>query len=61
MRTECRRSPGVATVWGISTHELWAFARLGCLFAVFAGMLAFAATKHSHVEATLKPPVIRPA
>jgi hypothetical protein len=62
MLTECRRYFGVATASGNATHDLRvAFARLSFLLAVFAGMVAFAATKHSHDTATLKSPVVRPA
>jgi hypothetical protein len=59
MRTECRRSLGGATASG-NANDLWAFARLSFLLAVFAGMVAFPATKHSDDTAALKSPVIRP-
>lgn len=45
---------------GGATGSGMAFVRLGFLLAVFAGMLAFAATKHSHDEAALQSPVVRP-
>jgi hypothetical protein len=62
MRTECRRSFGVAIRSGNATHDLWiALARLGFLLAVLAGMVAFAATEHRHDEVALKSHVIRPA
>ena len=60
MRTECRRSFDGATASG-NADGVWAFARLGFLLAVFAGMIAFAATEHSHNRTALKSPVIRPA
>jgi hypothetical protein len=51
----------VASASGVATHDLWvALARISFLLAVFAGMVAFAATEHTHVKAALKSAVIRP-
>ena len=61
MQPESRQSFAVAMPLP-GARDLWVgLARLGFLAAVFAGMVAFAATGHSHYAAVLESPVAGPA
>jgi hypothetical protein len=61
MQPEARQSFPVATLLPGARDLRVGLARLGFLAAVFAGMVAFAATGHSHDATVLGSPVAGPA
>ena len=61
MQPESGQSFAVATLLPGAWDPRVEFVRLGFLAAVFAGMVAFAATGHGHAAAVLDSPVAGPA